>query len=654
MLCRVCREVLQGIWDTPNTRKVCRVDEYFGPDLLELLGLGDRDFSRPDNFMFGHHATSESFQMSVRDGCSLCCIFKEEQEAHPKAIELGYYSLFRIASLDDMPSVNLSVGDRYEGINLYDDLNLNLGTSTGDEATWEVIKNWLYNCLDNHERCNQPTSYLPPRLLRLDKPTGTFHITNGNTITPGAQYVTLSHSFTRNNFQLTESTLSSLSKPQPLSALPLAYRDAFTIVDRLGLSYLWIDQLCVLQDDRSDQLLKANETNQIFSQALLGICAVGSTDPYSGLFTGRDPDLIIPTILKSPLTGFEATPYILTTNKELVGAHAFHKEPASANAQIFRQRLLSPRMVHFGQRLVYWECYGAICDEVNLSGWSTPAGFSMGREGETADDHTSLTECWKPLIGVEFPVKQNYIDQIFTRWFHLLREYSRCAVASSDEKLQNIQVVAENMKRSLQGQGCNDTTYLAGMWKLMLPTGLVWSVSGAGTRLAVSQVPSWSWASVDGIIDFHISCPTNANTRLFCELVSVGMSLSAEGLLDGAITLRGKLALANLRTHPGNGDEETLRAVASYLDQSVDYAGGDHRGTVLFDTKKDVAREVFCFPISGTWGTADTYSFSGLALSRMSDGTYLRCGVWTFAGTKREHALMLFYNLPPEQEITIV
>ncbi|CAH0022440.1 unnamed protein product [Clonostachys rhizophaga] len=596
MLCKVCREVLQGMWDTPNTRKVCRVDEYFGPIFTEPLGLGDGDFSRPDNFMFGHHATSESFQ----------------------------------------------------------NLNLNLGTSTADEATWEVVYNWLHDCLDNHERCNQPTSYLPPRLLRLEKPTGTFHIIDGSAITPGAQYVTLSHSFTPSNFQLTESTLASLSEPQPLSALPLAYRDAFTIVDRLGLSYLWIDQLCVLQDDQFDQLLNANETSRIFSRALLGICAVVSTDPYSGLFTGRDPDLMIPTILKLPFGGLEATSYILETDRELAGADAFHKELASTNAHIFRQRLLSPRMVHFGQRLVYWECYGAICDEVNLGGWSTPAGFSMGREGEMADDNTFLNDNWKPLIGVQFPVKHNSIDQIFTRWFHLLREYSRCAVASSDEKLQNIQFVAENMKRSLQGQGCNDTTYLAGMWKMMLPKGLVWSVSGAGTRPAVSQAPSWSWASVDGIIDFHIRCPTDANTGLFCELVSVGMSLSAEGLLDGAVTLRGKLALANLGTDPGNGEEETLRTVVSYLDQSVDYAGGGHRGTILFDTKEDVAGEVFCFPISGAWGAADRYWSSGLALSRLRDGTYLRCGVWTFAGTKKEDALMFYHSLPPEQEITIV
>ncbi|CAG9980898.1 unnamed protein product [Clonostachys byssicola] len=608
MLCKVCREVFQGIWDTPDIRKVCRVDEYFGPDFLEPLGLCDRDFSRPDTFMFGHHATSESFQKSVREGCSIC----------------------------------------------YNSLNLNLGTSTGDEATWEVIHNWLHDCLDNHERCNQPTSYIPPRLLRLEKPTGTFHIINGNVITPGAQYVTLSHSFTRSNFQLTESTLASLSEPQSLSALPLVYRDAFTIVDRLGLSYLWIDQLCVLQDNQSDQSLNANETSRIFSRALLGICAVGSTDPYSGLFTGRDPDLIIPTILKLPFGGLETTSYILETDKDLVGAHAFHKEPASTNPQVFRQRLLSPRMVHFGQRLVYWECYGAICDEVNPSGWSTPVGFSMGREKETADDHTSVIDSWKPLMGVQFPVKHNHIDQIFTRWFHLLREYSRCAVASSDEKIQNIQFVAENMKRLLQVRGCNDTTYLAGMWRLMLPKGLIWSVSGEGTRPAVSQVPSWSWASVDGIIDFHIRCPTDANTGLFCELVKVGMSLSAEGLLHGAITLIGKLVLANPMTHAGNGDEETLRTVATYPGQTFDYAGGGHCGTVLFDTKKDVAGEVFCFPISGTWSTPDTYWFSGLALSRLSDATYIRCGVWTFAGTKREDALRFFHNLPPEQEIKIV
>ncbi|VUC22945.1 unnamed protein product [Clonostachys rosea] len=658
MLCKVCLEVLQSNWDTPNTRKVCRLDDHLDPALKELLGLGDPDSSRPDKFIFGHHVTFESFQKSVQDGCSLCSMFEGEQEAHPRVIELGYYSLLRVVYENNMPSVNLSVGDRYGGIDLcqHDDdgLNLDLGTSTGDEATWDKIQNWLHDCLDHHESCNQPTSYLPPRLLRLNKPTGTFHILNGNTITPGAQYITLSHSFTQTNFQLTQSTLASLSESQPLSALPLAYRDTFTIVDRLGLSYLWIDQLCVLQDDQSDQLLNANEAGRIFSRALLGICALGSKDPYYGLFTGRDPDVMKPTILKLHSDSHDATPYILETDKELIGAHAFHKEPASTDAKVFRQRLLSPRMVHFGQRRVYWECYGAICDELHPSGWSTPVGLTMGREGEMAVHNLLHCDNWKPLIGVQFPVKNNYVDQIFTRWFHLLREYSRCAVPSSHEKLQNIQFMAEDMKRLLQCQGCNDTTYLAGMWKLMLPKGLVWSVYGAGTRPAAAQFPSWSWASVNGIIDFHVRCPTDTHTGLFCELVGVGMSLSAEGLLNSAITLRGKITRTNIRTHPKHGVEETLRTAVSYSDLSVDFVGGDDCGTVLFDTKEDVAGEVFCFPISGTWGAANTYWFSGLALSRLSNGTYVRCGVWSFAGMKEEYALDFFHNLPPEQEITIV
>ncbi|KAK7216237.1 hypothetical protein V2G26_004240 [Clonostachys chloroleuca] len=77
-------------------------------------------------------------------------------------------------------------------------------------------------------------------------------------------------------------------------------------------------------------------------------------------------------------------------------------------------------------------------------------------------------------------------------------------------------------------------------------------------------------------------------------------------------------------------------------------------GSVTFDTKEDYMEEVFCFPILGRVLKDGIYFFNGLALSRMSDGSYLRRGVWEFEIYNKNDALSFFEKLLLEQEITII
>src|SRR5690349_15954608 len=114
MLCKVCREGLQGIWDPSRTRRVCRVDAFMRdeatiPDskfvtVEPYLAVEpcDPESLRPELYMFGHHLTRESFERSISNGCVMCNIFKplyngDVETPNPKITALGYYSLFSIS-----------------------------------------------------------------------------------------------------------------------------------------------------------------------------------------------------------------------------------------------------------------------------------------------------------------------------------------------------------------------------------------------------------------------------------------------------------------------------------------------------------------------------------------------------------------------------
>jgi len=134
MLCKICREGLQGIWDPSKTKRVCRLDEFEEDEVpfqeskfvtttpYLTVEPYDPECSGPEHYMFGHHLTQESFEQSVRDGCVMCDAFKplhEERELKPnqKITALGYYSMFSIG-FQDCPIMYVYVGDSQGGFEL--------------------------------------------------------------------------------------------------------------------------------------------------------------------------------------------------------------------------------------------------------------------------------------------------------------------------------------------------------------------------------------------------------------------------------------------------------------------------------------------------------------------------------------------------------
>jgi Heterokaryon incompatibility protein (HET) len=66
-----------------------------------------------------------------------------------------------------------------------------------------------------------------------------------------APYIALSHCWRINlTYKTEQATFSERCLEIDYDALPKTFRDAIQITPHLGLRYLWIDSLCIVQDNR--------------------------------------------------------------------------------------------------------------------------------------------------------------------------------------------------------------------------------------------------------------------------------------------------------------------------------------------------------------------------------------------------------------------
>ncbi|KAF2807152.1 HET-domain-containing protein, partial [Mytilinidion resinicola] len=87
--------------------------------------------------------------------------------------------------------------------------------------------------------------------------------------------------------QLTSENFTSLSTENGLNELsdsiPRTIKDAMILCKNLGERYLWVDTLCIVQDDESDRHFQISNMANIYSQAVLTIVAASGSSADAGL-----------------------------------------------------------------------------------------------------------------------------------------------------------------------------------------------------------------------------------------------------------------------------------------------------------------------------------------------------------------------------------
>ncbi|KAL2064515.1 hypothetical protein VTL71DRAFT_3652 [Oculimacula yallundae] len=389
----------------------------------------------------------------------------------------------------------------------------NLSSSDDSHISMLQAEKWFKECLEQHEMCTfrfPGFDFVPSRLIEIrgsSLSNLSVRLQERQSLPGKVRYATLSHCWgTCTPFKLTSQNLADCKDGLPMHNLNKAFQDAIGITYRLGIRYLWIDSVCIIQDSLDDWELESSDMGAIYNHGILNIAATAFTDGANGLFVKRDPDVLIPIgITKdedqcvSSRGGSERDDLDLKLKKgnyllmdAFVWKEGIDEAPLCKRGWVTQERALSVRTLYFGKEQLFWEC----CSHNASEGF--PTGFPDG---------TFMAKP-KSFLGPQYPDKQERLELAEpvsirgmtleqTKWLLIVLIYTQCSLTFGKDKLVAISGLAGRLSKDI---GCK---YLAGLWRRDLEHQLLWKVNKTypAPKQGVMRGPSWSWASVDGAID---------------------------------------------------------------------------------------------------------------------------------------------------------
>jgi len=474
-------------------------------------------------------------------------------------------------------------------------------------------------------------------------------------------YLTLSHRW--GNSVMTTTTTGNITSRRagiPLGDMPKTFRDAVLITRRIGVRYLWIDSLCIIQDSPADWEAEAIKMGSIYRNSIVTIAALGSTDSMSGCFTERKNFFGQPCKLglKVPEGVFGSrSGGVYVRLKQGIGDNAMFAEraeergPLDSRGWVLQERVLSTRILNYTSQELRWECISQECSE------SIPEGLEESTTPEVdSDDHsgfdatnliraiamkrrnTDFIHTIKRVIGGLTNLSDNdELETFHFSWLLLVELYSRRQLTMETDKLVAIAGMAIEIKK-LTGDD-----FLAGLWKRYLWKELLWCVKTEDTivmgrilhftppgppsrRLTSLNLPTWSWASVSGWIryaDNEFEKLSDHDVRV--EIIDVKLEHPEKQFsghaVAGSLTLRGTLRrVMSLSTATAkdidNKEDRSNKIKSLKTDEEVGYFVRDETERLFEEivcmVMTRASEDIWCLAIEPTERKENEYRRIGL------------------------------------------
>lgn len=219
---------------------------------------------------------------------------------------------------------------------------------------------WLANCDSEHSDCEAQNTLLPRRVLDVNAGDDPDIIALRELPDTRDRYVTLSHCWgSSQQFTTTRATMNERKTRIQLEELPKTFQDAVFITRLLGARYLWIDSLCICQDDSEDWAIQSSKMADVYANSYLSIAALNAASDSEGCFTPRPARKYVSLgyVGKDGATG-EVKAFLLPTLTRINERDYVHlkDELLSRRGWALQERFLSPRTLHFGADQMYFEC----------------------------------------------------------------------------------------------------------------------------------------------------------------------------------------------------------------------------------------------------------------------------------------------------------
>jgi hypothetical protein len=414
-----------------------------------------------------------------------------------------------------------------------------LSGDTASTVSFDRISHWVQECSTHHTSCaDDANASLPTRLIDVTpiehtSEHGVRLVETGHL--KGTPYICLSHCWgTKSISAMT--TLDTVHKYKsfiPWNRLPLNFQHAMEITRKLGVRYIWIDSLCIIQKNTADWERESSKMVSIYRNSFLTIAVTQSPDSQGGCFSKSKPDLCfrlmhprgdntVNTVLG--VRTFREFDLITTQEK-------FRDQfPLFTRAWCFQERLLSRRVLQCNYREFTFDC-------------------SESSRCECSSRH--LASHFKPRMPL-LPTKAKYdlllktggrrIARVgkderkpYSRWRSVVEAYSLLHMTNSSDALPALSGLAREMIEITKD------TYIAGLWLSNIDNDLLWY----GMEMSRNhpfyspkpgwRAPSWSWASISSGMGVRYLHPwqSHFDRPLGKKIQSVRYELASEDITGG-------------------------------------------------------------------------------------------------------------------------
>lgn len=330
-----------------------------------------------------------------------------------------------------------------------------------------------------------------------------------------------------------------------------------------------------MQDSSSDWNLESANMGAIYENSVFTISASGAENCHVGFLNLRSPPIHQAVPLRVEL-GKESQGILYISRRSNTFESNVLNGPLNERAWEMQERMLSPRILHFGREQIFWECRSKRYEEqIDKPDRDEPIIYP--------DSEFKLHRSNKPC-GEVLNVLQ---------WYGIVEEYTRRNLMFETDKLPALSGLARGAQKKL------NSAYLAGLWRDKLHIGLSWSVlrGSSNSRLSTYGVPCWSWASIDGPISYdfadHFTPLVDGFMAFAVDIIQADPEIAGIDefgeVKDGKIVLSGQIKLAK---------RETM--LANDILEYPDWMSGSRTaiGYYVADEQKEVEGDILCLKLA--------------------------------------------------------
>lgn len=338
-------------------------------------------------------------------------------------------------------------------------------------------------------------------------------------------YTTLSHRWDRDT-EISKTTLENLEQRTcaiDMDSFPITFKHAIYITRRMGIRYLWIDSVCIIQDgdDGADWMNEAHCMAEYYQLSSFTIAATASSNGRGCLFQ-RAP-MIPGNLVELPYRDSNRNQrgyfYVYCRERSLIDEYkrSVLESPLLQRGWVFQEWVLSRRVIYFTDAQIYFECRSRYprneCQET--------LPIDLGTIGllERASTMPLKKHFFAP------PGRSWKIEDV---WYRIVEHFSSLQLTlPAKDRLLALAGLGSGLRHLLLASSAkSDRTnpigsreYVSGLWAQDIHHGLLWQHCKDGPAISSGcNTPSWSWATYFTPVTWN---PRKRIVKNVCELISV-------------------------------------------------------------------------------------------------------------------------------------